>query len=122
MSLYLIIAVIFICLILEALYSGGEVALFSSDINKIKYYARKGSPAAMQAVKLKEHPEWFISTALIGTNLAIIIASTLATGLLIKYFGAKQGEQIAFLIMLPDLVCHYYHSQHFPALRGVYGD
>ncbi len=103
MNLYLIIAVILICLILEALYSGGEVALFSADINKIKYYARKGSSAAMQAVQLKEHPEWFISTALIGTNLAIIVASTLATGLLIKYFGTERGEQIAFLIMLPTL-------------------
>ena len=103
MSLYLMIAVIVLCLILEALYSGGEVALFSSDINKIKYYARRGSSAARQAVKLKEHPEWFISTALIGTNLAVIVASTLATGLLIKYFGAKLGEQIAFLIMLPTL-------------------
>jgi CBS domain containing-hemolysin-like protein len=79
------------------------VALFSSDINKIKYYARQGSSGAMQAVKLKEHPEWFISTALIGTDLAIIVASTLATGLLIQYFGVKQGEQIAFLIMLPAL-------------------
>ena len=103
MSLYLIIAIILICLILEALYSGGEVALFSSDINKIKYYARRGSSGAQQAVKLKEHPEWFISTALIGTNLAIIVASTLATGLLIHYFGEAQGEQIAFLIMLPTL-------------------
>lgn len=45
MSLYLIMAVIVLCLILEALYSGGEVALFSSDINKIKYYARWGSSA-----------------------------------------------------------------------------
>ncbi len=103
MSLYLMIAVILLCLVLEALYSGGEVALFSSDINKIKYYARQGSSGARQAVKLKEHPEWFISTALIGTNLAIIVASTLATGLLIRYFGVKQGEQIAFLIMLPAL-------------------
>jgi putative hemolysin len=103
MSLYLIIAVILICLILEALYSGGEVALFSSDISKIKYYARKGSSGAMRAVTLKEHPEWFISTALIGTNLAIIVASTLATGLFIHYFGKESGEQIAFLIMLPTL-------------------
>ena len=99
MSLYLMIAVILLCLVLEALYSGGEVALFSSDINKIKYHARRGSSGARQAVKLKEHPEWFISTALIGTNLAIIVASTLATGLLIQYFGVKQGEQIAFLII-----------------------
>ncbi|MDD4092006.1 MAG: hemolysin family protein [Smithellaceae bacterium] len=123
MSLYLIMAVIVLCLILEALYSGGEVALFSSDINKIKYYARRGSSAARQAVKLKEHPEWFISTALIGTNLAIIVASTLATGLLIQYFGAKLGEQIAFLIMLPTLFIIiiirsiFQHYAEFMAIR-----
>lgn len=122
MSLYLILAVILICLILEALYSGGEVALFSSDINKIKYYARRGSRAAMQAVKLKEHPEWFISTALIGTNLAIIVASTLATGLLIKYFGAKEGEKIAFAVMLPTLfVIIIVRSifQHYPEYMAI---
>ncbi len=103
MSLYLIVAVIVLCLFLEALYSGGEVALFSSDINKIKYHASQGSSGAKQAVKLKENPEWFISTALIGTNLAIIVASTLATGLFIQYFGVKLGEQIALFIMLPAL-------------------
>lgn len=122
MSFYLILAVILICLILEALYSGGEVALFSSDINKIKYYARRGSSAAMQAVKLKEHPEWFISTALIGTNLAIIVASTLATGLLIDYFGAEKGEQIAFLIMFPILfVIIIVRSifQHYPEFMAI---
>ncbi len=122
MSLYLILAAIFICLILEALYSGGEVALFSSDVNKIKYFARRGSRAAMQAVKLKEHPEWFISTALIGTNLAIIIASTLTTGLLIKYYGDKLGEQIAFLIMLPTLfVIIIVRSifQHYPEFMAM---
>jgi len=122
MSLYLIIALILICLILEALYSGGEVALFSSDINKIKYYARKGLSGAKQAVKLKENPEWFISTALIGTNLAIIVASTLATGLLIKHFGAERGEQIAFMIMLPTLFAIIIVRsifQHYPEAMAI---
>jgi len=76
----------------------------------------------MQAVKLKEHPEWFISTALIGTNLAIIIASTLTTGLLIKYYGDKLGEQIAFLIMLPTLfVIIIVRSifQHYPEFMAM---
>lgn len=123
MTFYLIGVVIFICLILEALYSGGEVGLFSSDINKIKYYANKGSSEAKQAVKLKEHPEWFISTALIGTNLSIIVASTLATGLLIQYFGTVRGEQIAFVIMLPTLFVIivirsiFQHYAEFMAIR-----
>lgn len=103
MSIYLIIAVIFICLILEALYSGGEIALIASDINKVKSFARRGSSSADLAVKLMEKPEWFISTTLIGTNLAIIVGSTLATGLLIGAFGTVRGEQISMFVMLPTL-------------------
>jgi len=103
MSIYLIIAVIVICLILEALYSGSEIALIASDINKVKSFARRGSSSAGLAVKLMEKPEWFISTTLIGTNLAIIIGSTLATGLLIGAFGSARGEQISMLVMLPTL-------------------
>ncbi len=103
MNAYLIIAVIFICLLSEALYSGGEVALYSSDINKIKFLAGRGSSSAGQAVKLLEKPEWFISTTLIGTNLSIITASTLATGLFISYFGVVRGEQISLIVMLPTL-------------------
>ena len=103
MSIYLIIAVIFICLILEALYSGSEIALIASDINKVKSIARRGSSSASLAVKLMEKPEWFISTTLIGTNLAIIVGSTLATGLLIGAFGPVRGEQISMLVMLPTL-------------------
>ena len=103
MSFYLIIAAILFCIVLEMLYSGGEVALFASDINKLKNRAHQGSKAAGQAVELKEKPEWFISTALVGTNLAIIIASTLATGLLISAYGIERGEKIAFLITIPTL-------------------
>ena len=103
MSFYLIIAAILFCLVLEMLYSGGEVALFASDINKLRNRAHQGSQAAERAVKLKERPEWFISTALVGTNLAIIIASTLATGLLMSLYGPTRGERFAFMIMIPTL-------------------
>ena len=103
MNLYLIIAIIFFCLILEALCSGGEIALYAADINKVRFFARRGSSAARQAVKLMEKPEWFISTTLIGTNLVIIVASTLATGLFITSLGPVRGEQISLLVMLPTL-------------------
>jgi CBS domain containing-hemolysin-like protein len=103
MNTYLVIAIICICLILEAFYSGGEIALIAADINRLKFFARRGSFSAAQAVKLMEKPEWFISTTLIGTNLAIIAGSTLATGLLIGAFGSARGEQISFFVMLPTL-------------------
>jgi len=103
MSIYLIVAIIVICFILEALYSGGEIALISSDINKIRFFAGRGSFSARQALKLMERPEWFISTTIIGTNLAIITSSTLATGLFISFFGPVHGEQISLLIVFPTL-------------------
>lgn len=103
MNTYLIIAIIFICLILEALYSGGEIALIASDANKVKFFAKRGSSSAGLAVKLMAKPEWFISTTLIGTNLAIITGSTLVTGLLINAFGPVRGEQISLFVMLPTL-------------------
>jgi CBS domain containing-hemolysin-like protein len=103
MSTYLIIAAILFCLVLEMLYSGGEVALFASDINKLRNRAHQGSKASIRAFKLKARPEWYISTALIGSNLAIIVASTMSTGLLISLYGPAQGEHFAFMIMIPIL-------------------
>ena len=103
MSIFFIVMAILVCLALEMLYSGGEVALFASDINKLKNRVHQGSKAAQMAVDLKEKPEWFISTALVGTNLAIIVASTLMTGLLISFYGPALGEKMAFLIMIPTL-------------------
>jgi putative hemolysin len=126
MNIYLIIAIIFICLILEALYSGGEIALIASDINKVKSFARRGSSSAGLAVKLMEKPEWFISTTLIGTNLAIIVGSTLATGLFIGAFGPVRGEQISLLVMLPTLFMmimirrYFLHSAETMAIRVAF--
>lgn len=104
MNIYLMLGIIFVCFILEALYSGGEIALISSDINKIRFLSRRGSFGARQAMKLLERPEWFISTTIIGTNLAIVTGSTLATGVFIDLFGPVRGEELSFLIILPTLL------------------
>ena len=77
--------------------------MISSDINKIRFFAGRGSFAARQALRLMEQPEWFISTTIIGTNLAIITSSTLATGLFISFLGPVYGEQISLVILLPTL-------------------
>jgi Mg2+/Co2+ transporter CorB len=41
--------VIVLCLCLEGLYSGGEIAFISSDIHRIRYKAQKGSRSAQLA-------------------------------------------------------------------------
>lgn len=96
--------VIVLCLCLEGLYSGGEIAFISSDINRIRYKAKKGSRSARLALKLLESPEWFLATTLTGTNVSIVTSTTLATALFITMLGTARGEMASMLIMVPTLL------------------
>ncbi|MDZ4163973.1 MAG: hemolysin family protein [Smithellaceae bacterium] len=99
-SLLLVMA----CLILEALFSGGELALVSSDINRVRYLARKGDPAARRTLRLLEKPERFLATTLAGTNLCVITATATATAFFISHFGAGKGEILSVLVMVPTML------------------
>lgn len=90
-----------IFLLIESLFSGGEIALISSDINKIRQKAEQGSQMARIALKLMDKPEWFLSTTLTGTNLCSITNTALVTAFFISKFGTDQGELLAIVIMVP---------------------
>ncbi len=47
----LILAIILACVLLQGLFSGGEIALVSSDIHRLRQRARRGS-GRRRAVKL----------------------------------------------------------------------
>lgn len=96
--------VVLFCLCLEALFSGSEMALLASDINRIRQRARSGSRGAAVALKLLEKPEWFLAVCLTGTDLCIIIGTAMATSLSMSVFGIARGELIAVCVMIPLLV------------------
>lgn len=98
------VIIIVLCMCLEGLFSGGEIAYVSADINRIRQKAKRGSSSARLALKLLERPEWFLSTTLTGTNLCIVTSTVLATAILISTFGTVQGERISALIMIPTLL------------------
>ncbi len=92
---------VLIFLLLEGLFSGGEIALISSDTNKIRQKAENGSRMARITLKLLDKPEWFLATTLTGTNLCAITNTALVTAFFISRFGPEQGELIAIVIMIP---------------------
>lgn len=98
------IILILMCLCLESLYSGGEIAFISSDIHRIRNKAKAGLRSAGLALKLLESPEWFLATTLTGTNLFIVTSTTLTTSLCLSLFGTSQGELISMLVMFPILL------------------
>ncbi|MBN2283323.1 MAG: HlyC/CorC family transporter [Deltaproteobacteria bacterium] len=88
-------------LLLEGLFSGGEIALVAADINKIRHKANAGSRSAALALRLLMKPEWFLATTLTGTNLSAITNTALATALFISMFGVERGELISITVMIP---------------------
>ncbi len=89
------------CLILQGLFSGGELALVSADINRVRHLAKKGNSSAILALSFLERPDWFLATTLAGTNICVITATATATAFFISSFGAGRGELISALVMVP---------------------
>lgn len=89
------IVTIFFFIVLEAFFSGSEIAFFSANRSKLKYRAKKGDKRATKSYKLlqKYYPE-YISVGLIGTIISIVIATAV------------------YVTMLHDL------SYFIPAIRG----
>ena len=95
---------ILVCLGLEGLFSGGELALIAADIHKIRHQAERGSRSALKALQLLERPERFLATTLTGTNLCVVTSTAVATALFISLFGESRGELISVVVMVPAIL------------------
>jgi len=95
---------ILVFLLLEGLFSGGEIALVASDIHKIRQKALAGSRPASLALKLLSRPEWFLATTLTGTNICIIVNTSIVTAVFISIFGAAKGGLFSVAVMIPLVI------------------
>ncbi len=98
----LFIAII-ILLILSAFFSGSETALTASTRSRLTGLRMKGKTKAKVAIELLNKKESLIGAILLGNNLVNILASALATSLLIKLFG-NTGVAYAVIIMTALIV------------------
>lgn len=85
---------------LEGFFSGSEIAIISADRIRLRHRAEQGDERAQRLEKLLETPDQLLATTLVGTNLSIVVATTLATAALIERFGAT-GELYALVLMWP---------------------
>jgi len=89
MGLDIIITVIAIValLILSGLFSGSETALTAASRPRITHLEKQGNRRAKAVIRLIDARERLIGSILLGNNLVNILASALATSLLIGLFG-----------------------------------
>ena len=88
------------CLVAEAFFTGSEIGIVSADKMKLRHRASQGSKGAELALKMLDNPEWLLSTTLIGTNIAVVANTTLATALVIELFG-QSYSWVAIVIVAP---------------------
>jgi putative hemolysin len=87
-----------ICLVTEAFFSGTEIAMVSADRVLLKRKAAAGEDGAKLALAFLENPERLLSTTLLGTNISIVVATSVIT---LAFVGKPSGEALAVAIMAP---------------------
>lgn len=88
-----------LCLVLEAFFSGSELAIVSADKLKLTHRAAGGHAGAKVALALSRRPEWFFSATLLGQNLFIVANSVLITFFIFNRFG--EHYEIWGLLLTP---------------------
>ena len=84
---YVYIGIFILTLICSAFFSGSEIALFSITRAKVRTLVNDAVPGALQLSKLKENPDRFLITILIGNNIVNILGASIATAVAIGIFG-----------------------------------
>jgi Mg2+/Co2+ transporter CorB len=87
-----------VLLVLSAFFSGSETALTAASRPRMHSLSKQGDTRAQTVVGLHTRNERLIGAILLGNNLVNIMASALATSLLLGVFG-EAGVVYATLIM-----------------------
>ncbi|MHA1164308.1 MAG: HlyC/CorC family transporter [Alphaproteobacteria bacterium] len=89
---------VIVLIFISAFFSGSETALTAASRARMHTLAQDGSARARLVNALMENPEKLIGAILLGNNLVNILASVLATSLLLSLFG-ETGVVYATLTM-----------------------
>ncbi len=100
MEILLTVLVMLFCLVAEGFFSGSEIGVVSADRMKLRHDAAKGSKGAKMTLDMLREPEWLLSTTLVGTNIAVVTNTTMATALMFQLFGPGYSW-VAVLVVAP---------------------
>ena len=83
------VAAVLVCLLLSAFFAGSETALTASSRATMLRLEKQGDRRAAIVNRLLATRERLIGALLLGNNVNNIAASSLATGVLLAWFGER---------------------------------
>ncbi|HJN21855.1 MAG: HlyC/CorC family transporter [Alphaproteobacteria bacterium] len=97
-TLVLTLAAILVLLLTSAFFSGSETALTAASRSRLHHLAQRGNARARLVERLVARRERMIGAILLGNNAVNILASALATSLMLGFFG-EAGVAYATIAM-----------------------
>lgn len=108
----------FFFILLQGFFSGTEIAFISSSHLKLRHEKQKSRNADI-AYELFSKPEKFLATTLVGTNISVVVSSSLATYFLISIGISNSNLWVTFLFtpfvviiaeLVPKNIGRYYRE------------
>lgn len=90
---------ILICLMLSAFFSGMEIAFVSANRFKVEVDRKKGTISAAIIGQFLEKPSQFISTLLVGNNIALVVYGILMASLLEPWLRTFTDQESLILVL-----------------------
>jgi CBS domain containing-hemolysin-like protein len=101
-SLELTLIIVAVCAVLEAFFSGSEIAVVSANRTTLRRKAEEGDRAAKLTVEFIEHPQRLLATTLLGTNMSVVISTTVVTLAFLSY--SNDSELLTVAVLSPTLL------------------
>ncbi len=126
MSLWELLLILTLCLLSEGFFTGAELAVVNVDKFILRSKLRKGETSAKLVLSFLNHPGWFFSATLLGTNLAVVTASVCTTYFIVGNFGeAYEGWALLLapiLLIFGEIVPKsiYQHHSNSLAFKAAY--
>lgn len=99
-ELWVVVLIVAGGLLVEAFFSGSEIALLACDKLRLRQKAESGSRGAALLQRMLERPQHLFGITLVGTNLAVITSTTVVTLALVEAYG-PDGDTWTIFIMSP---------------------
>jgi CBS domain containing-hemolysin-like protein len=99
---------ILVCMGMESLFSGLETGVISIHRMRLLHAVKKGRHPARILTGYLENTDRLLGTTLLGTNICVVITSTTAASLSLRYFGPGGEAATSFVVAVVLLTfCEY---------------
>src|SRR3990172_3001268 len=98
-----IVLLVAFCLLMEALFTGSEMALVSADRHKLTERSRRGDRGAKRALDFLAKPERALAITLTATNVFVVFSSVVVPSRLLPRFG-EYAPLVAVLLVTPLVI------------------